>query len=69
MLRPYNIKKFYTDDWNSYARHINNEKQEIGKRNTQRIEGKNLTLRTRIKPLVCKKIYFLKSEDYARYYY
>ena len=62
MLRPYNIKKFYTDDWGAYTRHIDDEKHEIGKRNTQRIERKNLTIRTRIKRLARKTICFSKSE-------
>ena len=44
MLRPCGIKKFYTDNWGSYAHHIDNEKHKIEKRNTQRIKGKNLTL-------------------------
>ena len=62
MLSPYNIEKFYTDDWGSYARHIDDEKHEIGKRNTQRIERKNLTIPTRIKRLARKTICFSKSE-------
>ena len=62
MLRPYNIKKFYTDDWGSYARHIDDEKHEIGKRNTQKIERKNLTICTCIKRIARKTICFSKSE-------
>ena len=62
MLRPYDIKKFYTDNWGSYARHIDDENCEIGKRNTQRIERRNLTIHTRIKRLALKTICFSKSE-------
>ena len=38
------------------------KEHEIGKSNTQRIERKNLTLKTRLKRLVRKTIYFSKSE-------
>ena len=38
---------FYTDDWGSYQRNLESNNHSIGKRNTQTIERKNLTLRTR----------------------
>ena len=46
LLEPFNIKKYYTDDWGAYERHIEKKKHEVGKRNTQKIERKNLNLRT-----------------------
>lgn len=49
ILMPFGITMFYTDDWGSYQRNLDSLKHKIGKRNTQRIERKNLTLRTRIK--------------------
>ncbi len=61
LLRPFGIKKFYTDNWGAYRRHLNAEEHEVGKRNTQKIERKHLTLRTRIKRLVRKTICFSKK--------
>ena len=61
LLEPFGITKFYTDDWGSYRRNIDAEKHFIGKKNTQRIERKNLTLRTRIKRLCRKTICFSKT--------
>ncbi|MFV0400587.1 MAG: IS1 family transposase, partial [Oscillospiraceae bacterium] len=52
---------FYTDDWGSYERNIPADSHVISKKNTQSIERKNLTLRTRIKRLCRKTICFSKS--------
>lgn len=60
LLTPFGIKKFYTDDWGSYERHLPSSKHVVGKTNTQRIERKHLTLRTRIKRLARKTICFSK---------
>ena len=57
LLRPFGIKRLYTDNWGAYTRHP----LVIGKRNTQRIESKHLNFRTRIKRLVRKTICFSKS--------
>ena len=35
---------FYTDDWGSYERNLDPKQHTIGKKNTQAIERKNLTL-------------------------
>lgn len=61
LLEPFKIKRFYTDDWGAYARHLDEARHCIGKRNTQNIERKNLNLRTRIKRLTRKTICFSKS--------
>jgi insertion element IS1 protein InsB len=61
MLEPFGITRFYTDDWGTYQRNIKPWHHVIGKANTQRIERKNLTLRTRIKRLCRKTICFSKS--------
>jgi len=61
LLKPFGITMFYTDDWGSYERNINPKNHTVGKRNTQVIERKNLTLRTRIKRLCRKTICFSKS--------
>jgi insertion element IS1 protein InsB len=51
----------YTDGWGAYERHIEPALHEVGKYNTQKIERKHLTLRTRIKRLARKTICFSKS--------
>ena len=61
LLAPFGISRFYTDDWGTYQRHLNPEQHAIGKANTQKIERKHLTLRTRIKRLARKTICFSKS--------
>lgn len=62
LLEPFGITMFYTDDWGAYERNIDAENHTIGKENTQRIERKNLTFRTRIKRLVRKTICFSKCK-------
>lgn len=61
LLNPFGITMFYTDDWGSYERNIPTQNHTVGKNNTQTIERKNLTLRTRIKRLARKTICFSKS--------
>ena len=61
LLEPFGITRFYTDYWGAYTRHIDSEEHQAGKRNTQKIERKHLTLRTRIKRLARKTICFSKS--------
>jgi len=61
LLAPFGITKFYTDDWGAYSRHLTPEEHVIGKENTQKIERKHLTLRTRIKRLARKTICFSKT--------
>ena len=45
----------------AYTRHLDADMHSPGKRNTQKIERKHLTLRTRIKRLVRKTICFSKT--------
>jgi insertion element IS1 protein InsB len=61
LLEPYGIRRFQTDYWGAYTRHLEPDVHYPGKRNTQRIERKHLTLRTRIKRLARKTICFSKS--------
>ncbi len=61
LLEPFGITRFYTDDWGAYQRHLEAEKHKIGKQNTQKIERKHLTWRTRIKRLARKTICFSKK--------
>ncbi len=62
LLEPFGIKRYCTDGWGAYERHLPVESHEVGKRKTQRIERKHLRLRTRIKRLARKTICFSKSE-------
>ena len=61
LLAPFGITRFYTDGWGAYQRQLDPTLHEVGKRNTQQLERKHLTLRTRIKRLVRKTICFSKS--------
>jgi insertion element IS1 protein InsB len=61
LLEPFGITKYYTDSWGAYTRHIEVDQHQPGKRNTQQIERKHLTLRTRMKRLTRKTICFSKS--------
>ena len=61
LLNSFKIGKYYTDNWASYSKNLDKDKHEIGKKNTQTIERKNLTLRTRIKRLTRRTICFSKS--------
>src|SRR4051812_16791616 len=61
LLEPLGIRRFYTDGWGAYHRHLEPKRHGVGKRRTQQLERKHLTLRTRIKRLVRKTICFSKS--------
>ena len=62
LLEPFGITQFYTDGWGAYERHLEPVFHPVGKANTQTIERKHLTLRTRIKRLARKTICFSRSE-------
>jgi IS1 family transposase/transposase-like protein len=62
-LSVFDIKKFFTDDWGSYSKMITPGRHFIGKAETQKIENRNLSLRTRIKRLARKTICFSKLEE------
>jgi len=61
LLKPLGIRCFYTDGWGAYHRHLAPDQHVVGKRRTQQLERKHLTLRTRIKRLVRKTICFSRS--------
>ncbi len=61
LLEPFGITRYYTNYWGAYTRHLDVDQHQPGKRNTQRIERKHLTFRTRIKRLPRKTICFSKS--------
>ena len=60
LLKPFGIKRYYTDGYERYGKYLLDRSHFVGKTNTQRIERKNLTLRTRIKRLARKTICFSK---------
>ena len=61
LLVPFGIRRFYTDGWGAYERHITPEQHVVGKQHTQKIESKHINLRTRIKRLVRRTICFSKT--------
>ncbi len=61
-IESYNIVRYYTDNWGAYQRHLDPDKHEVGKHNTQKIERKNVNFRTWIKRLNRKTICFSKLE-------
>jgi insertion element IS1 protein InsB len=61
LLAPFGIRRFYTDGWGAYERHLDPTQHEVGKANTQKIESKHINLRTRIKRLVRRTICFSKT--------
>lgn len=63
LLEPFGITTFYTDGWGAYERHLDAEKHQVGKENTQKIERKHTNLRTRIKRLIRRSICFSKTEQ------
>lgn len=67
LLKPFGIKRYCTDGWGAYERHLPAELHEVGKRKTQRIERKHLHLRTRIKRLARQTICFSLVRGNARF--
>ena len=63
LLEPFGIKHYCTDGVGAYRRYLPEDKHEIGKKKTQRIEQKHIRLRTRIKRLQRRTICFSKSEE------
>ena len=61
LMEPCGITRYYPDYWGAYTRHLDVDQPQPGKRNTQQIERKPLTLRTRMKRLVRKTICFSKT--------
>ena len=61
LLAPFGIRRYYTDGWGAYQRHLVPGQHVVGKRRTQQLECKHLTPRTRIKRFVRKTICFSRS--------
>jgi insertion element IS1 protein InsB len=51
LLEPFGISQYYTDDWGADHRHLTPAVHTVGKRNTQKIERKHLTLYIDHQPL------------------
>lgn len=66
LLAPFNINIVYADDNFAYKKHITQSTVVNGKRNTQKIERKHLSLRTWCSRLVRKGIRFSKSHSMHR---
>jgi IS1 family transposase/transposase-like protein len=63
LLQPLDIGNIYTDGNYAYIQRISGKKLIIGKKNTQRIERKHLSLRTWNSRLVRRGIRFSKSKQ------
>jgi insertion element IS1 protein InsB len=63
LLDPFGITKCYTDGWGAYERHIDVDKHQVGKENTQKIESKHINLRTRIKRFASHHLLFEDGTD------
>ena len=61
LLKPFDIKIVYSDDNFAYKSHITESVVITGKKNTQKIERKHLSLRTWCSRLVRKGIRFSKT--------
>ena len=62
LLEPCGMTRYDTDGWGAYERHIDPEKQRVGKDNTQKMASTHLHLRTRITRLVRRTICFSKTD-------
>nr|WP_221902064.1 IS1 family transposase [Bathymodiolus platifrons methanotrophic gill symbiont] len=65
LLTPFEISRYYTDDWGAYERNLDVNEHEIGKQNTQKIERKNLNFRTWVKRLTRRTICFFQNRTNA----
>ena len=66
LLEPFGITRYDTDYWGASTCHLNAAEPQPGKRNTQHIERKSLTLRTRIERLGHKTLCFSKASGHYR---
>jgi insertion element IS1 protein InsB len=61
LLEPFGLTRYYADYWGVYTRHLDADEHYPGKRNTQKIERKHLTIWTRMQHLLRKTICFSKT--------
>lgn len=62
LLAPFNISRYFTDDWGAYGRHLDVGRHGVGKRNTQKIGRLNLNFRAWVKRLARRTICSSKLE-------
>ncbi|TAE28229.1 MAG: IS1 family transposase [Candidatus Kapaibacterium sp.] len=62
LFANYDIRRYNTDNWQSYHKVLPPEKHRVSKKGTQRIERQNLNFRTHLKRLNRQTICFSKSE-------
>ena len=62
LLEPFGITRYCTDGWGAYERPLDAAHHTVGKAHTQKIESKQINLRTRLKRLVRRTICFSKTE-------
>jgi len=60
LLAPFSIERVYADGNYAYEKILGTDKVKVGKRNTQKIERKHLSLRTWVKRLARRTICFSK---------
>ena len=63
LLKPFRFEFYCTDHLKAYASNLPQHQHDPTKKLTQRIEGQNLTLRTRLKRLARRTICCSKSEE------
>jgi len=61
LLALFGVTCYYTDKAGVYQRHLPPEQHTVGKLVMQKIERKHLTLRTRLKRLARKTLWFSRS--------
>lgn len=62
LMKDIPISRYYTDDWGAYKRLLPEEKHQIGKDQTWKIERKNLNFRIHLKRLSRRTICYSKDE-------
>src|SRR4029453_352001 len=61
LLAPVGLTRYYTDKAGVYRRHLPPAQHMVGKLSMQKIERKHFTLRTRLKRLARKTLWFSRS--------
>jgi len=62
LLEPCGMTRYDTDGWGAYERHLDPDKQRVGKDNTQKMASTHLPRRTLITPLVRRTIWCSKTD-------
>jgi insertion element IS1 protein InsB len=54
------VRRYYSDDWQAYAKLLPAKRHQVGKAGTRHIERHNLNFRTHVKRLQRRTIYYSK---------